>query len=66
MQGKRPIVQSKVVFVSLLVQVVDMLNTIQEIITLSKGDQVASARAAIIACLCSLYDIIIRWLTVGQ
>ncbi len=45
MQGKRPIAQSKVVFVSLLV--VDMLNTIlQEII--SKGDQVASARAAIV------------------
>ncbi len=49
MQGKRPIAQSKVFFL-----VVDMLNTIlQEII--SKGDQVASARAAIVVfALCYL------------
>ncbi len=58
MQGKRPIAQSKVVFVSLLV--VDMLNTIlQEII--SKGDQVASARAAIV-----VFALLFGPLTVGH
>ncbi|XP_064400105.1 uncharacterized protein LOC135346419 [Halichondria panicea] len=64
MPGKRPIAQSKVVFISLLV--VDMLNTIlQETITLSKGDRVASARAAIIVfVLCII--ILFGPLTIGH
>ncbi len=55
---------SKVVFISLLV--VDMLNTIlQETITLSKGDRVRSARAAIVVfVLCMI--ILFGPLTIGH